>query len=239
MQFSFTSLTNFDIANICLQRTNILFNYKQGKEAFAQWQNNKFGFLLSFIEDNPKIAQEIVESWATHLYKEYHEEKTNLADKIDDICDIGCGYALFDLFAFNDFNSKLTLLDIELSTSKNHLFHRDVFSGYSSNISTYNLLIENNVHKNNINLINPVINDLPKNKSFNLIISLYSLGFHYPLLTYEKFILDTLKIGGDFIFDDRIGFNDCKSFFKRFKNVYFKENGKKRRVYCKSFLGDL
>lgn len=241
MVLEFNSLTDFDIANICLQRTGVLFDYSdEGREAFNQWHNhNKLSPLLSFIENNPDAKQKIILDWATSIYKEYEQIKINLPTNMGSVCDIGCGYGIFDLFLYNDYGSSLTLIDIELTKIKRHLFHEEIFSGYSCNVSTYNFLSENKVSKGDITMLNPVMNELPANRMFDLILSNVSLGFHYPLGAYEDFISNTLKIGGNFMFDHRMGFDDITDFLKRFEDVKTLNynSAKFEKIYCNGFLG--
>ena len=241
MQLHFNSLTDLDIANICLQRTDILFHYSdEGRRIFNQWHNhNKLSPLLSFVEDNLDIKQAIISDWLATISGEYNQIKTGFPEDMGFVCDIGCGYALLDLLLYCDYGSELTLIDIELTKTKKHLFHKEIFAGYSSNVSAYNLLIENKVKAQDVHLINPIMNELPKDKIFDVIFSSLSLGFHYPLKTYEDFIVSTLKMGGSLIFDHRIGSDDITIFTKRFENVRFADSHSKkgRKVYCSGFLG--
>lgn len=242
MKINFNSLTDLDIANICLQRTNILLNYSnEGKYAFDQWHNHsKLSPLLSFVENNPQAKHTIISKWANDMYDDFKNIQEEIPQGIESICDIGCGYGLIDLFLHKEYKCKITLIDIELTKHKKHLFSRDVFSGYSSNISTYNLFIENDITKENITLFNPIINELPKEKMFDLIISTLSLGFHYPVKTYEKFIFDTLKIGGSLIFDYRIDSDNIELFLSKFENIKFidESNVKFKKIHCDNFLGE-
>jgi hypothetical protein len=66
-------------------------------------------------------------------------------------------------------------------------------------------LVKNGVPTDKIRTTNPGTGSSPDvhDSNVDLIISLLSCGFHYPLKTYTEFALRALQPGGIFVFDMR------------------------------------
>ena len=72
------------------------------------------------------------------------------------------------------------------------------------------------------------------NQQFDLIISLISWGFHYPVATYLKSAFDKLKTNGMIIIDVRKDSNGIEELKEEFKEVnIIKEFSKHFRVMVK------
>ena len=96
---------------------------------------------------------------------------------------------------------KILLIDIEKTESQNHGFN-EKGSGYANLIDTKNFLITNDISSNKIITCNPEKHKIPKFK-FDLLISLFSMGFHYPCNEYTDFILKNASHRSKIIYDKR------------------------------------
>lgn len=134
------------------------------------------------------------------------------------VLDIGCGLGIFDL-AIHDFykgNSSITYHLLDKTTTpeeeKNVYYgHRETGAFYNNLNYTKEFLTLNGITPNNINCItvdddNVITNgDLRKNLSnIDLIISIISWGFHYPVSTY----LDTVH---KILADDGLACFHCRN----------------------------
>ena len=119
---------------------------------------------------------------------------------------IGVGAGILEAFIVASMNFKyIALIDIENSSSHGHAFDRNP-AGYASLDEAEKLLklFDNEL---TIESVNPDKSPLPK-KEIDLCISLYSMGFHYPVIIYIDYLISRIRSGGLLIFDLRYGAND-------------------------------
>lgn len=117
----------------------------------------------------------------------------------------GCGLVELMYFYKKGFD-QILLIDIEESSLHQHLFNSEG-SGYASLDATKSFFIANNISPEKIMICNPKKNILPKFE-YGLLISLISMGFHYPCNDYVDFILGNINKEGVIILDKRIGAPD-------------------------------
>ena len=116
--------------------------------------------------------------------------------------DIGCGYALIDLFLAQDFDCALTLIDLE-QTDERHFGFEPTGSAYSDLETAASFLKSNGIAPARITTINPDRQPVDDIRDQDLVMSLISCGFHYPWTTYESFFRDAVRPGGRIILDLR------------------------------------
>jgi hypothetical protein len=121
--------------------------------------------------------------------------------KIQRMADIGCGHAFIDLMFSRHFDCDVTLIDIEHTDSHQHDFN-DTGSGYASLSQATAFLTSNGVPMKSIHTVNPQKTELPDGP-FDLMISLLSAGFHYPIDEYAAYARSQLRPGGILVFDRR------------------------------------
>ena len=119
------------------------------------------------------------------------------------------------IYKNTQYNSIL-LIDIEYSDSHKHGFKLEG-SGYANLEETQNFLILNDVPMEKFFLCNPKKQHLPKYK-FDLLISILSMGFHYPCDSYVDFIVQNAEKGSKIVLDKRsnvidVGFDSLLNFF--------------------------
>ena len=122
---------------------------------------------------------------------------------------------------------------------------RKIKYGFSSNYESYNdlnetknILLNNNIDTNCINLFD-VEKQFLITKKMDLVISLKSMGYHYPINTYIELLRNCCTKNTVFIFDigdNQYDENYLKKIFDDVKIIYEeKTNNVLRRLCCKKF----
>ena len=216
----------------------------QRNELLTQTQNlirKKFGrllftnFFINYFQNKniEKITEEL-------FLKEFETFKHFLPNSVNNIMDIGCGLGIINVYLNNFFGKKpiFFLLD------KNRI-DKKIKYGFSSNYESYNdlnetknILLENDVDISSLYLFD-VEKEFQINKKMDLVISLKSMGYHYPINTYIELFRNCCTKDTVFIYD--IGENQydeiyLKTVFDDIKIIYEeKTNNILRRVCCKNF----
>lgn len=169
------------------------------------------------------------------LSEEYQKMKPFLPKELKSVLDIGCGIGGIDYFLSRNHGSPvLHMLDYNKEDENIHFGLRPTASKYNSLESTREFL-------NNNGITNFVLHDaskgFPTDNEYDLIISLLSCGYHYPVNTYLNGIIKTLSKNGALIIDIRIGSLDFQMLKTIFKTVIVicTEN-KARRVIARGLI---
>jgi len=165
--------------------------------------------------------KKIYEEYTRIMRTEYDRIKDALPSKSESILDIGCGLALIDVFLYEHYGG---LADIFL-LDKTFIAHT-VYYGYKPTGCYYNslsfsreMLVNNGVSSDKIHCQEATpdnkINFLAKH---DLIISLASWGFHYPVSTYLERAHKILNEGGVLIIDVRRDTDGIMAIRQKFGN---------------------
>ena len=119
------------------------------------------------------------------------------------VIDIGCGQAINDAFLYRDFGCAITLVGIEETPAQYHA-RAGEGSGYDALADSVAFLRANGVPADRLAAINPRrepgrIDGL----AADLVASLFSCGFHYPLGDYADLFCTTVAQGGFVLLDLR------------------------------------
>ena len=219
---------------LLLQRNELLTN-KQN------WLRKKFGRLLFtnfFINyfQNKNIDKDTEELFL----KEIETFKNFLPKNVENIMDIGCGLGIINIELNKIYNNKPNFFLLD----KNRI-DKKIKYGFSSNYESYNdlnetknILLNNNINEECIHLFN-VEEDIQINFKIDLVISLKSMGYHYPINTYIKLLQNCCTKDTIFIYD--IGDNQynekyLKTIFGDIQIIYEeKTNNFLRRLCCTNF----
>jgi SAM-dependent methyltransferase len=197
----FECLSAMDVSNIALQRTETLRKWPYvGVVSYKAW---KRGFNLPLIVESSVRRKSILGGAWSLAVQEFQKIEKFIPEDGAHICDIGCGHGFIDLVAAKKFNCKVTLIDIE-DTDERHHSYSENGAGYANLEKAKRFLTSNGIPSNHVQICNPKFQDLPAGP-FDLIISLLSAGFHYPVEQYLEFVRETLKPNGVFVFDLRVG----------------------------------
>ena len=172
------------------------------------------------------------------MRREYLSIKDFLPGACSSILDIGCGVAGFDVFLGKHFRTghpKFYLLD------KTHV-EKSVWYNLESKGAFYNsldiakrMLVQNNMPEEHIHLVEATDNnDIDINLEIDLIVSLISWGFHYPVETYLEKVYELLTHGGVLILDIRKGSSGIDAINRVFgKSEIILDTTKCQRVLAK------
>jgi SAM-dependent methyltransferase len=198
----FESLSHRDVVDIFLQRSFASLRIPGlGSPAYALWRMGiPHGLLLEGILRRKSVLNAVID----RIHEEYVSIKQYLrGHTVSQLMDIGCGFAFIDVFFFKDYNCRLHLVDIERTAGHYHEFRSNAV-GYTSLETAVSFLEDNGVPGTAIRTTNPLQSTL-EDENQDLILSLYSCGFHYPIDVYKDFVWRALRPGGKFIFDERKG----------------------------------
>ncbi|MCK8465169.1 class I SAM-dependent methyltransferase [Aliiroseovarius sp. S1339] len=189
-----------DIANIILQRSEILGDQRRPGQAIKAWSEGNEAPVREFVE---KMGDTLVRRAAAIIWLEYLELKPTI-DTLSpkSVADIGCGYSFFDLFLWQDHAASVLLIDIETSEER-HFGFKKRGAAYSNLNVAQRFLEANGVARSDIACCNPDEADLSAEKPVDLAVSFISCGFHYPVETYLDFFRNGVKPSGAVILDVR------------------------------------
>jgi SAM-dependent methyltransferase len=161
-------------------------------------------YILPALE--ARRSSELSLSYRRDLEDEYRSLVAALPAQVSDVLDIGCGLAGIDLYLYRHYGAKAQL----------HLLDRDgisdIYYGFNPQGAFYNslavarALLENNgVAPGHVHTYEITRDGFPGAVQYQLILSLISWGFHYPVATYLKEVTAALASGGTLIVDIRRG----------------------------------
>ena len=195
------NLPDDDIANLALQRSGHLIAMGGGDTVAHWFETGDKSRIFAFLRQN-----NLVDKFADAVVREHVSELAELGTYADlsvvkRLASIGPGLCLTELLFYRQQPCDLYLIDIEHSPEHEHGFAQHG-SGYANNTSSRSLLTANAVPVSAIRFCNPRKEPLDP-APVDLIISTFSMGFHYPLDEYVDYIDRALRPGGMLIFDKR------------------------------------
>lgn len=173
--------------------------------------------LLRWVE--PLRAGRIQALYSLDLQRELEALRPHLPARAVNVLDIGCGLGGIDALVYEACGEPdLYLVDREGFS--------DIFYGFEPSAAHYNalaktreLLLMNGVAAERIHTIDVDSQPLPTDVRFDLVLSLLSWGFHYPLSAYLDYVTRRLTDGGTVILDVRNGTNGTDVLRARFAEV--------------------
>lgn len=153
-----------------------------------------------------------------NIIKEYMLMKEYLPENCKSIMDIGCGIGGIDVLLYTHYNKpELFLLDNSEVSKKIHYGYHNTGACYNSFDATKDLMKAN--HIKNYNIIDVSSGKLPVFENIDLVISLLSCGYHYPLDEYLDYIETILSEDGTLIIDCRQGQDGITVLSQYFKDI--------------------
>lgn len=165
------------------------------------------------------FTESIKELYLEDMQNEYDTIKNFLPLECCNILDIGCGIAGIDLFLNNHYKNS-----VEFSLLDKNEVNETVYYDLNNKAAFYNsldlakdFLSQNGIDKTKISLLfaNDK-NEINTPKEFDLVISLISWGFHYPVETYLNKVQELLNNSGVLIIDIRKGNNGLELIKNKF-----------------------
>ncbi len=172
-------------------------------------------------------GRRIKELYQQEIEEEFATFKDSIPRQVNSMLDIGCGLAGMDICINRELRKpgmKFHLLD--KTRVEGDVFYRFEEKGafYNSLDITKDFLIRNGINKENISIYEAnAKNEIPIDGNVDLIISIASWGFHYPVDIYLEQAFEILEDGGVLIIDvrnDTDGYNRICSKFGKIKEIY-------------------
>lgn len=218
---------------ILLQRNELLSE----KQKILRKRFGRFLFTNFFVHffQNQKLD----ESVQNLFEKEYETIKNFLPSNASNILDIGCGLAILDIFLAQNYEKpNFFLID------KNKVDLKIKY-GFSKNYESYNnlnetkkILLANNILDEQI-FLNNAEEKIDINKKMDLVLSIKSMAFHYPLENYLDLLKRVCTKNTEFIFDistERYQLDSLSEYFEKIDVIYEEDSQHPlKRVHCKNF----
>lgn len=165
-------------------------------------------------------TRQIRSSYQHMMTLEYASLREFLPVKAEHIIDIGCGLAAIDVYLYRHYQGnpalELFLLDKTKLTAMPRYGLKASDEFYNSQAVAERLLRLNGVPANQIRLVEATADYALPNFEFDLVLSLASWGFHYPVETYLEPVWRALRPGGKIVIDVRAGAGEEDALAKRF-----------------------
>ena len=222
---------------LLLQRNELLTETQK-------WLRKKFGrFLFTNLLINYFQNKKLEKNTESLFLTEIETFKKYLPHSAKNIMDIGCGLGLINIYLNSIYTKNITFFLLD----KNRI-DKKIKYGFSSNYESYNDLSEtkNLLSNNSINLEQINLFDVEKTinieEKIDLVISLKSMGYHYPFELYLKLFNKCCDENTLFIFDlSKVYFdhNELQKYFKKIQVIYQEDSiHPLRRVICSGFKSE-
>ncbi|MGB0853593.1 MAG: hypothetical protein ACPGVA_01805 [Pikeienuella sp.] len=189
-----------DVENLILQRSEVLWDVPRSGRVVKEWSEGDPTRMLQQIADRSEV---LIRRAAAFIYQEFESLRPTLDTlAVGRVADIGCGYAMFDLFLARAYGSDIILIDIEQNDER-HFGYRETGAAYTSLDQARVFLTANGVPNERITTCNPEKDDLDQITDLDLATSFVSCGYHYPVATYAAFFDRAVKPGGAILLDVR------------------------------------
>jgi len=205
------------------------------------------------ISGHPRLARLIPETiltatdatlFGSRIMRAYRDEvridwdgiAPALPDEVHNSLDIGCGIGGVNEFIYRRFSDSnpmsVTLADKDEVSRRIHYEMTDNPSVYNSLSHSVDYLTSVGVSPDAIKTVDLNVTRPPEDESFDLIVSLISLGFHYPVDVYLDYLTNHLTDRGVLILDCRTGFGGIETLERHFEVRTILEDSFMSRVAC-------
>lgn len=188
-----------------------------------------YKFLVAF--EAKHYARDIAATYERDMEEEFLSLERHLPSKCGSILDIGCGIGGIDILLYHHYgesNPDLYLLDKSLVNDSIYYEYEDEGAFYNSLDLAKNTLVENGVPSDQIHLLEVTDDASIEVENVDLVISILSWGFHYPVELYLQQVWECLTLGGQVIIDIRKGTTGLDEIRGKFGDVEILFDGKKR-----------
>jgi len=189
-----------DYLNFILQRSEILYDVHKSGRMIKNWSNGHGNELNAVVAEKGTLLVERSIQFIKDEFDALRETLDPIAPKT--ISDIGCGYAVFDLFAAKAYKSKIHLIDVE-QNNISHFGFEDKASAYSNLTTAKAFLTKNGIPSVDITLSNPEKTEIMDTEPVDLAVSFLACGFHFPIDSYMPYFKEKVRPGGHIIIDIR------------------------------------
>jgi SAM-dependent methyltransferase len=180
----------------------VTFNMTSEMEPYLLLQRTHY---REAIAQNPSFTAAGL--YHDELAREFAAIKPFLPAAAANVLDIGCGLAGIDWFVDRHYggNATIHLFDKDGTSEQIYYMFHEQAAYYCSLDLARTFLEGNGVAPERVVSHDASEKDFPRRVRFDLVLSLISWGFHYPIGTYLKQVRKTLATGGVVIVDVRKG----------------------------------
>lgn len=186
--------------------------------------------------DTLLFSKAILKSYRLAVHHDWRLLLPIIPRKAKTILDIGCGIGGIHKFIFQTYQKqvrlKIYLADYNLVSEKIYYGFNLKAASYCSFDATRSYLAHVRIPEKCFQFIDLNKETLPSNVMFDLIISLLSWGFHYPVDTYLGYVLEHLSPNGTVIIDCRRKTSGLDILKHHFKVTSIAERDRYIRVKC-------
>lgn len=217
---------------LLLQRNELLTD----KQKFLRKRFGRFiftNFLINFYQDHE------IENKVERLFEsEFNSINEYLPQNVKNIIDVGCGLGIIDIFLnrFYKKNLNFYLLDKNKIDKKIKYGFSEDYESYNDLEETRNLLLNNDLNESTINIID-VDKKIEIKEKIDLVISLKSMGYHYPFENYIKLFSNCCTKQTTFIFDTSDNQNHfLADYFEEIQLIYEEKSiHPLKRLCCRKY----
>ena len=217
---------------LLLQRNELLTD----KQKFLRKRFGRFiftNFLINFYQDHE------IENKVERLFEsEFNLISQYLPKNLNNIMDVGCGLVVIDIFLnrFYKKNLNFYLLDKNKIDKKIKYGFSEDYESYNALEETKNLLLNNDLNESSINIID-VDKKIEIKQKIDFVISLKSMGYHYPFENYLKLFSNCCTKQTIFIFDISDNQNHLLGdYFEEIQLIYEEKSiHPLKRLCCRKF----
>jgi SAM-dependent methyltransferase len=188
---------------ILLQRTQLQSKYLRHALGRMKLQYIPVGLYLDAWIRGRAIEQ----AYVHQIKSDFNVVRSYLPSTATSVMDIGCGIAALDVFLFERYreqNPEMLLVDRSEVSNEIYFGFRSEAAFYNSLDRAKRTLLANGVPEHRIRLFKaPEDGQLPDVAPLDLVISILSWGFHFPIGTYLDSVCDRLAHNGRVIVDVR------------------------------------
>ena len=217
---------------IFFQRIELLNNFqKKIRKIFGRY------LFTNFVVGHFLNIKKVESIYYNRMLEEFNEIKEEIEISNKSILSIGAGLGGLESILFSYFKQA------NFSIIERNYISKKIIYGWDSNNSeaynildlTYKFLITNGMPQNNFEIYDFDKKNLPI-KKFDIIISLYSLDYHYNFNVYEDYFRKITTKNTKFIFDTiRADYFDKKFEYVKTISNHHKTVHKSKRIICIGF----
>jgi SAM-dependent methyltransferase len=174
------------VANLLLQRTQYIQPLKQ-----AQGNQGQLLGMMYFRE----------------MMQEFNQIRPALPAECRSVMDIGCGLGGIDVLIDRHYGGRPTFSMVDKDGSSPRIYHGFEAEGafYNELSATREFLAMNGVDGSRVRTFDVNAGAFPEETGFDVVLSLLSWGFHYPVATYAEAVRSRLSPSGVLVLDVRLG----------------------------------
>lgn len=168
----------------------------------------------------PADMESVAAAYFNDMSAAYADISKHIPASCESVLDIGCGIGGIDVLIGKDHpECGFSMLDRDGMESTVYYGFKAEGAKYNYLSSTKEFMVDNGIDADKIYTYNVDAGEFPFDKKFNVIISLISWGFHYPVSTYVNRVADMMDKKSILIIDIRHGSGGYEQLLAAFSHV--------------------